>query len=119
MNGREIHHRIPRSLLRLYDVVFWEEDGNMLNDPDTALHRAMVELEDECSRYGIDAHEVSRGMLEKMIKESEIELSWQQHRHEAHAGDWSRWGRRGGLRVLELYGKEHFRALAMKRWSKQ
>lgn len=119
MNGTEIHHRIPRSLLRLYDVAFWGEDGNTLNDPDTALHRALVELEEECARYGIDAHDVSRGMLEMMIKESEVELSWEQHRRQEHAGDWARWGRRGGLRVLELYGRDHFRELAMKRWRKE
>ncbi len=31
-------------------------------------------------------------------------------------GDWVEFGRKGGLRTLELYGKEHFRELARARW---
>ncbi len=85
----------------------------------TAVSRALNTFEEECRRYGIDHMDVSRGMLEMMIQKSEVELSWKQHRMEAHAGDWARWGRRGGLKVLEKYGREHFRALAMKRWRKE
>lgn len=33
-----------------------------------------------------------------------------------HAADWPRWGRMGGLRVLELYGPAYFVALARRRW---
>lgn len=113
----ERHHQIPQSLLKLYDICFWSEDaGNEpypVNDPRQALAEALNTFEMECRQYGIDHMNVSRGMLEQMIKESEIELSWKQHRQEAHAGDWSRWGRRGGLKVLEMYGRDHFRELAM------
>jgi len=123
VNETEIHHQIPRSLLRLYDICFWSEDAANepypVNDPKTALSEALNAFEMECRRYGIDHMNVSRGMLEMMIRESEVELSWQQHRHEAHAGDWARWGRRGGLAVLKKYGRDHFRMLALKRWGKE
>ena len=33
-------------------------------------------------------------------------------------GDWIEFGQRGGLKVLELYGPEHFRELAYRRWRK-
>jgi 5-methylcytosine-specific restriction endonuclease McrA len=33
-------------------------------------------------------------------------------------GDWVEFGQKGGLRTLELYGTEHFRELAYRRWKK-
>ena len=123
MNGTEKHHQIPRSLLKLYDICFWSpeaaQEPHPVNDPRDALAQALNTFEEECRRYGIDHMDVSRGMLEQAIKASEVEISWRQHRMEEHAGDWSRWGRRGGLKVLELYGRDHFRELAKKRWRKE
>jgi len=34
------------------------------------------------------------------------------------AGDFARWGRRGGLRTLTLYGRTYFALLAALRWGR-
>lgn len=123
MKGTEIHHRIPKSLLKLYDICFNSDldyaDPLTLNKPTTALAQALITFDEECSRYGINGREISRGMLEMQIKDSEVQISKQQHRRQEHAEDWKRWGRKGGLRTLQLYGTDHFRELARKRWRKE
>lgn len=118
----EIHHTIPRSLLRLYDICFWSEDApgvdHACNEPREALRIALDTFELECRRYGLDHMDLSRGLLEQIIKASEIEVSYEQHRREIHAEDWRRWGRRGGLATLQRHGRDHFRRLALRRWGR-
>ncbi|MGB3635854.1 MAG: hypothetical protein WA982_17590, partial [Rubrobacteraceae bacterium] len=52
------------------------------------------------------------------IEGSAVEITREEHRGEIHAADWPRWGRMGGLRVLELYGAAYFRHLARLRWNR-
>jgi hypothetical protein len=60
--------------------------------------------------------DLSREELEAAIESSAVEVSREEHRGEIHAADWHRWGRMGGLKVLELYGPRYFAALAHRRW---
>ncbi len=106
----EVHHRIPRSLLVAHDrmTAHGELDGAAL--------QAWFDFEEECHRRGVSP-DLSREELEAAIEGSTVEVSREEHRGEIHAADWPRWGRMGGLRVLELYGPAYFVALARRRWS--
>ena len=107
----EVHHRIPKSLLTLHDrmVACGELDG-------TAL-QAWLDFEEECHRCGVSP-DLSREELQAAIENSTVKITREEHRLKIHATDWPRWGRMGGLRVLELYGATYFRHLARLRWNR-
>lgn len=109
--GAQLHHRIPRCLLRVRD----RADAA---DLDGAGIGAWLEWEIEAMSYGVDP-DVGREALPAIIEGSAVPIPADDHRrgHSA-AGDFARWGRRGGLRTLELYGSPWFSALALRRWGK-
>jgi hypothetical protein len=77
--------------------------------------QAWFDYEEECHKRGVSP-DLSREELQETIENSTVEVTRQEHRGEIHAADWPRWGRMGGLRVLELYGSTYFRYLARLRW---
>ena len=105
----EVHHRVPRGLLAAYDRMMarGELDGDAL--------QAWFDFEEECFRRGVSP-DLSREELEAAIEGSTVEVSREEHRGKIHAADWPRWGRMGGLKMLELYGPTYFVALARRRW---
>jgi hypothetical protein len=107
----EVHHHVPRSLLSVYDraMARAELDGAAL--------QLWIDFEEECHRCGVSP-DLSREELESVVESSAAEVSYEEHRFQIHAADWSRWGRLGGLKVLELYGPAYFEALAKRRWRK-
>ena len=107
----EIHHRVPRNLLGLFDrASSGELDGTGL--------QAWFEWEEAAFRFGVDP-DVSRGELVALIESSALEISEEQHK-DSHiaAGDFARWGRRGGVRTLAPYGRGWYMLLANRRWEK-
>ena len=107
----EVHHRVPRGLLTMHDRM--TERGAL----DGAALQAWLDFEEECHRRGMSP-DLSREELKRAIEVSTVEITREEHREEIHAGDWPRWGRMGGLRVLELYGATYFRHLARLRWNR-
>ncbi len=105
----EVHHCIPRSLLAVHDRM------TARGELDGAALQAWFDFEEECHRRGVSP-DLSREELEAAIEGSTVEVSREEHRGEIHAVDWPRWGRMGGLRVLDLYGPTYFVALARCRW---
>ena len=79
---------------------------------------AYFEWEEEAFRYGVN-HDISRGELVRLIKGSAVEIAEDEHTasHSA-AGDFVRWGRLGGLKTLERYGRPWFALLARRRWGR-
>jgi hypothetical protein len=105
----EVHHRIPRCLLGFFDrATSGELDGAGL--------QAWFDWEEEAFRFGVNP-DVSRGELVALIESSALEISEEQHKatHIA-ADDFARWGRRGGVRTLALYGRGWYMLLANRRW---
>ncbi len=107
----EVHHRIPRCLLGFFDrAASGELDGEGL--------QAWSEWEEEAFRYGVDP-EVSREELELLIEATASPVPAANHRaHHSRGGDFARWGRRGGVRTLALYGRGWVMLLASRRWEK-
>lgn len=105
----EIHHRVPRCLLGIFDrAVSGELDALGL--------QAWFEREDEAFRYSVDP-DISREDLVALIASSAAQIPATYHRagHSA-AGDFARWGRLGGLQTLGRYGRPWFSLLARRRW---
>lgn len=106
-----LHHRIPRSLLKVYD------QGHVpgLEPEDLAAH---FEWEEAAFPYGVNP-DVSRDVLAALIEDSAVEIAEDEHKasHSA-AGDFVRWGRLGGLKTLERYGRPWFALLARRRWGR-
>lgn len=102
----DIHHRAPRCLLRLFDAV-----AEGLAD--------WSEFDVEAERWGIEARGLSREDLAALVEGSTCEIPAAEHLglHQA-AGDFVRWGRRGGRRTLSLYGRPYFSLLARFRWGR-
>jgi hypothetical protein len=107
--GAELHHRIPRCLLRLHDRAHGA-------DLDGEGFELWLEYEHEAMRYGVDA-EISREDLEELIETSTVVIPREEHRN-GHLSDWQRWGRRGGLATLRRYGSDWFALLALRRWGR-
>ncbi len=86
---REVHHRVPRCLLKAWD----RGHGPGLEPEDLA---AWFDWEEEAYRYGVNP-DVSRTELVALIEGSTVEIAGDEHRagHSA-AGDFTRWGRRRG-----------------------
>ncbi len=108
---REIHHRIPRCLLKVYD----RGHGPGLEPEDL---QAWFDWEEEAFRYGVDS-DVSREALAALVEGSTVEISAGYHRvAHSQAGDFVRWGRLGGLETLRRYGRPWFSLLGRRRWEK-
>jgi len=106
-----VHHRTPRSLLKVYDP----GHGTGLEPEDLA---AYFEWEEEAFRFGVPP-DISRDELVRLIKGSTVEIAEDEHKasHSA-AGDFVRWGRLGGLKTLERYGRPWFALLGRRRWGR-
>jgi hypothetical protein len=104
----EIHHRVPRCLLRLRD----RADAAPLDGEGIEL---ALEFEYEASRYGVDV-DISRDDLAVLIEASTVSLGRDDHRTlRSEATDFARWGRRGGLETLRRHGRGWFRLLGRRR----
>ncbi len=107
-----MHLSFPRCLLAFYDrfAAGDLEDGE---GP-----QARFEWEEEAFCYGVDP-DLSREELELLIDASASPVPADAHRSDhSRAGDFARWGRRGGSRTLALYGRGWFVLLARRRWEK-
>ena len=105
----EVHHRVPRCLLKA-----WDRGHSPGLEPEDLA--AWFEWEEEAYRYGVDP-DISRKDLVALIEGSTVEIAGDEHRagHNA-AGDFARWGRLGGLETLRRYGRPWFALLARRRW---
>ncbi len=106
MAAVEVHHRVPRYLLRLHDRAFKPRTSEDL----------WVEYEHELTRYGISVT-VSREDLQRLVEVSTVVMSREEHRN-GHESDWARWGRRGGCETFRRYGSSWFALLALRRWGR-
>jgi hypothetical protein len=108
---REVHHRVPRCLLKVYD----RGHGPGLKPEDL---QAWFDWEEEAFRYRVDP-DVSREELAALIEGSTVEIAGEEHRASHSAvGDFVRWGRLGGLKTLRRYGRPWFSLLGRRRWKK-
>ncbi len=107
----EVHHRIPQCLLASHErYVAGDLGGEGL--------QAWFDWEEEAFRYGVDP-DVSRVDLAGLIEASAAPIPISEHRRRhSDAGDFSRWGRRGGLATLALYGRPWFSLLGRRRWGR-
>ena len=105
----EVHHAVPRCLLRLYDQA---EAGAL----DGEGIQAWVEWEMEAMRWRVPV-EIARSELEALVASSEVVLEREKHRL-LHQRDWRRWGSRGGRETLRRYGPKWFALLALRRWER-
>lgn len=109
--GPQVHHRIPRCLLRLHERA-------MSTDLDGEGIEAWLEFEYEARRHGVDV-EISREDLAALVEASVVILDGADHRSaHSRAGDFARWGRLGGLTTLRRYGSDWFSLLALRRWGR-
>jgi hypothetical protein len=104
--GANVHHGGPRCLLGLFDAA-----ATGLAD--------CSEFDEEAERWGIEVRGHSREDLRALIESSTLEIPTTEHRtlHQ-EASDFVRWGRRGSLRTLALYGRPYFSLLAHFRWGR-
>jgi hypothetical protein len=108
---REVHHRVARCVLRL------RERADACADPLSAEGLALwMDYELEALRWGVDP-DIGREELAALIEGSTVEIPREEHR-EGHAGDFVRWGRRGGLATARRYGTAWFALLARRRWER-
>ena len=111
MTAAHLHHRIPRCLLGSFDRA---REGEL----DAAGLQAWFDWEEEAFHFGVDP-DVSRGDLAGLIEVSAAPIPALEHRrHHSEAGDFSRWGRQGGLATLALYGRPWFSLLGRRRWGR-
>lgn len=100
-----VHHGAARCLLSLYDRA---AEGSGL----------WADFDAEAERWGVNCL-ASRDELAAMVEKSIRELPAADHlRLHPDAGDFARWGRRGGLRTLALYGRPYFSLLARFSWGR-
>jgi hypothetical protein len=102
----ELHHRVPRCLLKLRE----RADAGAL---DGEGFQAWLDYEHEALRWGVDP-DVSRGELAALVEASAVAIPRDDHRG-IHRADFARWGRRGGVATLERYGRAWFVALGLRR----
>lgn len=108
---REVHHRVPRCLLKVYD----RGHGPGLEPEDL---QAWFEWEEEAFRYQVDT-DIYREQLAELIEGSTVELEGKEHRaSHSVVGDFARWGRLGGLETLRRYGRPWFSLLGRRRWGR-
>jgi hypothetical protein len=107
----EVHHGIPRCLLTLRDR------ADSCADPLSAEALALwMDYECEALRFGVDP-DTPREELAAMIDGSTVEIPRERHR-DVHAGDFARWGRKGGLVTARRYGTAWMALLARRRWER-
>ncbi len=106
---REAHHAAPRCLLGLHE----KANGTPLDGEGI---QAWLEWEWEATRWRVPV-EISRSDLEALVDRSTVVLEQEAHRL-VHAGDWRRWGARGGRETLRRYGPGWFALLARRRWGR-
>src|ERR671920_1370363 len=94
----EIHHAVPRCLLRLHEMA----QGELR----VAGVGAWLEFELEAERWGVPV-EIDREALARLVEASTQVMERERHRL-LHASDWQRWGRRGGMATLRKYGSDWF-----------
>jgi hypothetical protein len=105
-SGSDVHHGAPRCLLGLFDAA-----ATGLAD--------WSEFDAEAERPSIEVRGLSREDLRVLIKSSTREIPTTEHRRlHQEASDFVRWGRRGGLRTLALYGRPYCSLLARLRWGR-
>jgi len=75
-----------------------------------------MDYECEAPLYNVDP-DTPRDELAAMVEGSTVEIARSEHR-EVHAGDFARWGRRGGLATTRRYGTAWMALLARRRWRK-
>jgi hypothetical protein len=102
----EMHHNVPRCLLRLRD----RADAAALDGEGIEL---WLEFEYEAARYGVDPH-MCRDDLAALIDASCVVMARAEYRA-THESDFIRWGRRGGLETLQRYGRAWFALLGRRR----
>lgn len=108
---REIHHRVPRCLLKVWD----RGHGPGLEPEDLA---GWFEWEEEAYRYEVSP-DVSREELAALVEGSTVEIAGEAHKaFHSEAGDFARWGRLGGLETLRRYGRPWFVLLGRRRWGR-
>jgi hypothetical protein len=105
---REVHHCVPRCLLRLHDAA----QGELR----VAGVGAWVEFELEAQRWGIPV-EIAREDLERLVEHSTVVLEREKHRL-LHRSDWQRWGARGGRETVRRYGSSWMALIALYRWGR-
>ena len=104
ITGADVHHGAPRCLLGLFDAA----TGGLV---------ARSEFDAEGERWRIEVRRLSRGDRIALIESSTREIPTTEHRNlHQEAGDFVRWGRRGGRNTLVLYGRPYFSLLARFRW---
>ncbi len=106
MTTAEVHHRVPRCLLRLRETA----DGAALDGEGI---EAWLEWEAEAVRWCVSP-EIGREDLVALIDASTVPLARDDHRR-LHETDFQRWGRRGGLQTLRRYGRAWFVLLGRRR----
>jgi hypothetical protein len=105
-SGADVHHGGPRCLLRLFDAA-----ARGLAD--------WSEFDAEAERLCIEVRGLSREELRALIESSTFEIPTAEHRRlHQEASDFVWWGRRGGLRTLDLYGRSYVSLLARFRWGR-
>ncbi len=107
----ELHHAVPRCLLRLHDAVNGDHAGNGDHE-----HPAWLEFELEAERWSVPVT-ISREDLEALVESSTEVLEREKHRL-LHESDFARWGRRGGRSTLRRYGADWYALLALRRWGR-
>jgi hypothetical protein len=102
----DVHHGAPRCLLGLFDAAA----GGLAD---------WSEFDAEAERWGVEVRGLSREGLAALIESSTRQIPATEHRRlHQEASDFVRWGRRGGLRTLALYGRPYFSLLARFRWGR-
>ena len=106
--AQEVHHAVPRCLLRLRD----RAEGELR----MAGVGAWLEFEHEAERWRVPVT-ISRSELERLVEASTVVLDREKHRL-IHQSDWQRWGRRGGRETIRRYGSDWMALIALKRWGR-
>ena len=106
----QVHHQVSCCLLRLRDAA----DAHQVLDG--AALQAWLDYECEALEHGVDP-DITREDLAALVDDFAVAMPANEHR-DRHAEDFRRWGRRGGLATLRLYGPAWFALLARRRWER-